>query len=207
MNCRKMLKLLLISFAFSQTVLGDSISIKLGYTRGDITPDRYEYAASLQNKLFNNRRLEAFPALFNYYKFSRKVPDFFREKWIFSLGLNHASLLEKYPGGRLQLTRDTIFYQIGYRLEQDEWITPLKFVAEFSLLNGVSGQVKLKADTGSQTFREEFPLLEFSTQGTVAVEYPLDSQYSISFGAQYYSQASFGLLMGVHYDLQNKKKK
>lgn len=133
----------------------DSLTLDIGYARGDTATDDHAYAKTLQNELFAGKKLTGQQIEASYQLRFRPL-DFFTTSWIFGLGQVRSAVSDSYPGGTLKLERNSSLALVGYRV-QDETLVP-DFVGgiEIIMVTGLQGRVVLHSPAGRETYTEDF---------------------------------------------------
>lgn len=196
---------LLIPLVFLSASLAraDGLNFDLSPSRGDTVTDEREYARTLQNEMFQGKKLTG-TQIEASYQLSFRPKDRFPSSWIFGLGYVNAAVDDSYSGGTLKLERDSTFVLLGYRMQDESLVPNLVLGAELVMIKGLLGEVVLDAPTGRKTYKESYATLT-PTVPTLAATAGYRLTPSLLLNAKFRVAASNvpNFFVGVTYVLEN----
>ncbi|WP_141734224.1 hypothetical protein [Oligoflexus tunisiensis] len=180
---------------------GDTLALHLGRAVGNTIVDNHHYADGYQNALFNDKELKGIQVEASYLLTFHSIGRF-GSAWILGLGHVAAELEESYPGGQLQLERETTFAQFGFRLQDENLVPHLILGAELMTAKGLAGKVRLRAPVGSETRTETYDLLVLEPLHlALTAAYKVAPSWSLNTMVRLYPKAGPNFFLGVAYDI------
>lgn len=181
----------------------DALIFDLGLARGDTVPDEHEYARTLQNEMFDEKKLTGLQIEASY-QLAFRPKDLFPSFFLLGLGHVSAAADDSYSGGTLKLERNTTLALLGYRMQLSGLAPNVVLGAEITMIKGLMGKVTLNAPTGRQTYTEEFNILAL-TVPTFAATAGYQLTPLLLLNAKIRADASNvpNFFVGVTYDLEH----
>jgi hypothetical protein len=192
-----------LSLSLAPLAHADALIFDLGLARGDTIPDEHEYARTLQNEMFDEKKLIGLQIEASY-QLAFRPKDLFPSSFLLGLGHVRAKSDESYSGGTLKLERDTTFALLGYRMQYSGFAPNVVLGAEITMIKGLMGKVTLDAPPGSETYTEDYKTLALTVPTfTATAGYQLTPWLLLNAKIRGAASNVPNFFVGVTYDLEH----